>query len=137
MSLTLRGVLRHAAGQQLAPAVACSSRAHHTTPRRLLPYKDAQDRETLRPRTAEHTSTGRDDDVAGAHPDAAFNPNKTRPETERRRAGDTLEGSGANQELSKPRGDERSEADRGAGEEVRKGGRSGGGSPPKKGNVGR
>ena len=138
-----------AAASSSSSSAAAAARQYHTTPRRALPYKDSQDRETLRPRTAEHTATGRDDDVAGAHPDAAFNPSKTRPETERRTAAaeeekqnggkggkSAVEGSAANQELSKPRGDERSDADRGAGREVSKGGRSGAGSPPKKGEVG-
>ncbi|KAL3956430.1 hypothetical protein ACCO45_009276 [Purpureocillium lilacinum] len=112
-------------------------------PRRALPYKDSQDRETLRPRTAEHTATGRDDDVAGAHPDAAFNPSKTRPETERRTAAAEEEkqngGKGARARW-RARLRTRSSASRGAmSVRTRTGelaGRSGAGSPPKKGEVG-
>lgn len=128
MSSTLRAAVRTSARAVRRP--------YHTTPRVLLPYKDSQDRESLRPRTAEHTKSGRDDDVA-AQDDAAYNPRKTRPEeTGKQAKGSPLEASGANQELSKPRGDERSQKDRGAGTEVRKGGKSGSGSPPKNSQPG-
>ncbi|KAL2207762.1 hypothetical protein CC79DRAFT_1333590 [Sarocladium strictum] len=113
-------------------------RPYHTTPLLRLPYKDDQDRESLKPRSTENTKTGSDQDVAGADPDAAFNPNKTSPEAAHQaaddNAGNPLEGSGANQELSKPRGDEKSGNDRGPGEEVRKGGKSSGHSAQKKGD---
>src|SRR5687768_4892885 len=93
------------------PAASLPLRRPYTTTTALRrPYKDDQDRESLSPRSTENTKTGSDQEVAGADPDAAFNPNKTSPEEATKAAddgakGNALEGSGANQELSKPRGD--------------------------------
>jgi hypothetical protein len=114
-------------------------RTYRSTPAFSYPYKDSQDRESLKPRSSEHTKSGRDDDAAAA-PKAAFGRDTTSPEEERETAsredgGDLLEVSGANQDLSKPQGDETSDKKFGAGKEVRKGGRSGGGSAPKKGDA--
>lgn len=119
-------------------AASCSQRAPPTATRTLaytaaarLPYKDDQDRDTLKPRSTEGTKSGADQDVA--EDSAAFDPSKTRPETERGAGGPELESSGANQEQSKPQG---SNPDgKGAGKEVRKGGRSAGGSAPKAGSL--
>ncbi|OAQ71328.1 hypothetical protein VFPPC_13502 [Pochonia chlamydosporia 170] len=112
---------------------------YHTTPAFAYPYKDSQDRESLKPRSSQNTKSGRDDDVA-ATPKAAFGRDVTSPEGERATAteeegSDPLEVSGANQALSKPQGDERAGHNMGAGKEVRKGGRSGGGGAPKKGDA--
>lgn len=109
----------------------------HTMPALRMPYKDDQDRESLKPRNNENTKSGADEDLMN-NPDAAFNPNKTRPEEAQAAAGsgdlsNPLEASGANQDLSKPRGDEKSSRDRGLGDEVRKGGTSKGKSPEKQG----
>ncbi|KAL0941835.1 uncharacterized protein CTRU02_204599 [Colletotrichum truncatum] len=95
-------------------------------------YKDDQDRNTLKPGSTEGTKSGRDQDVA--EDSEAFNPSTTRPETERESGGSDLEVSGANQGMSKPQGDSPG-AKGGAGKETRKGGKSGGGSSPKAGNV--
>ncbi|KAH8177188.1 SMP-30/Gluconolaconase/LRE-like region domain-containing protein [Sarocladium implicatum] len=114
-------------------------RPYHTTRLLRLPYKDDQDRNTLKPRSTENTKSGSDQEVAGADPDAAFNPDKTSPEAAAASSAggygneDPLEASGANQELSKPRGDEKSGLDKGPGEEVSKGGASKGKSAEKKG----
>lgn len=118
-------------------SLAGRGRTYHSTPPALRPYKDSQDRESLQPRSAENTKSGRDDELAG-YGDAAFDPHKTKPESGAQTAeaesnGNPLNASGANQGLSKPRGDENSKADRGAGHEVRKGGRSGGGNETKNG----
>ncbi|OAA43714.1 hypothetical protein NOR_04289 [Metarhizium rileyi] len=131
--------LRLAQLASLPRLIVC--RAYHATPTSSFPYKDSQDRESLKPRSAENTKSGRDDDVASA-PKAAFGRDTTSPEGERATASrqegtDSLEVSGANQGLSKPRGDEKTGHDIGAGKEVRKGGRSGGGSAPKKGDAGK
>lgn len=73
------------------------------------PYKDDQDRESLKPRATDETRSGTTDDVA--HTNIAFDPTKTRPETEKKTAGketkglNPLETSGASQEVSKPQGD--------------------------------
>ncbi|KAM0252855.1 hypothetical protein ACHAQJ_007484 [Trichoderma viride] len=113
-------------------------RLYHTSTALRLPYKNSQDRESLKPGTNEGTRSGRDEDVS-EQDDAAFNPRKTDPETERKAAGqgnktNPLNASGANQEFNKPMGDEKTAHDTGPGKETRKGGRSGGGSPQKKGS---
>jgi len=48
-----------------------------TTPTRFA-QKDAQDKDSLKPRSTEYSKSGSDD--AAAHSDAAFDPNKTSPE---------------------------------------------------------
>lgn len=106
-------------------------RALHMMPPAWRPYKDSQDRQSLQPRSAENTKSARDDDLAG-HGEAAFDPRKTRPESERAAAGAPLEATGANQELSKLMADERPRATK-----VLKGGRSAAGTAPKKGDPGR
>lgn len=114
----------------LAPQRAAqATRLYTTTPAARLPYKNAQDKDSLNPRSTENTVSGRDDDAA-ALDDAAYNRNKTRPETAARTAdaeskdGNPLNASGANQELSKPQGDERTPHTKGAGDEVSSGGAS-------------
>ncbi|UNI16871.1 hypothetical protein JDV02_003268 [Purpureocillium takamizusanense] len=88
---------------------------YHSTACRLLAYKDVQDRHTLSPRSDEHTKSATDDDVA-ALLDTAFGSNQPRPdkiivsaEIESKGKPNPLEASGANPEISKPRGDERAE----------------------------
>lgn len=118
-----------------------TTRPYTTTPLARLPYKNSQDRESLRPGSTEGTKSARDDEVATEHPDAAFNPDKTSPEeamesSKRNRTPngrDGLEASGANQEINKPTGDEKVNKARGKGEEVQKGGTSRGKRSEKKG----
>ncbi|KAL6897033.1 hypothetical protein GGI43DRAFT_105412 [Trichoderma evansii] len=112
-------------------------RLYHTSAALRLPYKDSQDRESLKPRSNNGTRSARDDDVSDQK-DAAFNPHKTDPESELEAAGrgnkvNPLSASGANQEFNKPMGEGKKAHDTGPGKETRKGGRSGGGSAPKKG----
>lgn len=135
MSFALRQLKR------TAPRASVTARAFHATTAPQLPYKDSQDRESLKPGSTEYTKSGRDDD-ASKNPDAAFNPNKTRPETEGATAGagtqgNPLDASGANQELSTPTGNEKTPKTSGAGKEVNKGGASGSGSGAKKGSPGK
>lgn len=109
--------------------IAIATRAYRASPPTRHPYKDAQDRDSLKPRSAEQLKSGRDDDAAAAAK-TAFRKGRNSPEEARDAAsteegGDPLEVSGANQELSKPQGDEGGK-NHGAGKEVRKGGRSGG-----------
>ncbi|ROT36591.1 hypothetical protein SODALDRAFT_335693 [Sodiomyces alkalinus F11] len=111
---------------------AVTTRPFHRSSTAQFPYKDTQDRTSLKKNGTETTKSGRDSDAA-ADPEAAYNPQKTSPEAAMEAAkGPELEVSGANQEMSKPMGD-RGEADQGSGKEVRKGGSSGGKSPAKKG----
>ncbi|KAF2009615.1 hypothetical protein BU24DRAFT_358311 [Aaosphaeria arxii CBS 175.79] len=70
-----------------------------TTP--FLAQKDAQDKDSLNPRSTEYSKSGGGDDAA-AHTDAAFNPNKTRPEEEGQHE-NPLETSPGNKEVSKAR----------------------------------
>lgn len=112
-------------------------RLYHISTALRFPYKNSQDRKSLKPGSNDGTKSGRDDDVA-AQKDAAFNPSKTDPETEREAAGrgnetNPLDASGADQGFSKPMGDGETAQDTGSGKETRKGGRSGRGSAPKKG----
>lgn len=122
------------------PRVLPTARLYHSTPALRLPYKDAQDRESLKPRANENTRSSSDDEVA-ANSEVAFDPKKTGPESAQAAAGagshpvNPLEASPSNQEFNKPRGDERSSRDRGPGEEVRKGGTSKVKSSQKKGDV--
>ena len=86
-----------------------ASTAYHTTSITLFPYKDSQNRESLKPQTAENTKSGRDDDAAVSSK-AAFSRHTTSPEAARAAAAkdanvdDPLEVSGANPGLSKPHG---------------------------------
>ncbi|KAI0388345.1 hypothetical protein F5Y17DRAFT_453206 [Xylariaceae sp. FL0594] len=61
---------------------------HQTASAHLPPYKDDMDRESLKPKAHEYTQSGTDEETAAEHPDAAFNPNKTSPEEEKRAAGE-------------------------------------------------
>ncbi|RMZ68358.1 Ferredoxin [Pyrenophora seminiperda CCB06] len=77
-----------------------------TTPARLA-QKDAQDKDSLKPRSTEYSKSGSDD--SAAHSDAAFNPNKTSPEeaerTAEREAGgkqNSLNVSPGNKDVSDP-----------------------------------
>ncbi|RDA88081.1 hypothetical protein CP532_5299 [Ophiocordyceps camponoti-leonardi (nom. inval.)] len=116
--------------QTLRLSVRTGRASYHVTGRARLAYKDSQDRETVRPRSNEHTLSARDDDAPDAP--SAFDGRETRPETEKRRSdgGGALAASPADHGLSKPRGDK---GDGGPGVETAKGGASGGRSAPKKG----
>ena len=77
-----------------------------TTPTRFA-QKDAQDKDSLKPRSTEYSKSGSDDGAASS--DAAFNPDKTSPEeaeaTAEREAGgkdNSLNASPGNQEVSEP-----------------------------------
>jgi len=90
---------------------AGQARLVHQTAARPLPYKDSQNRESLKPRATDGTRSGATNDVAHQD-DAAFDPNKTRPEEQRQAAeeeggGNPLEFSGANKDVAtaKPESD--------------------------------
>lgn len=122
----------------MAPRMAIApARNYRATSAARLPYKDTQDRESLKPSGTEGSKSGRDSDIATNNPDAAFNPDKTSPEAAKSTSGPDIEFSGANQDMSKPQGDEKqANKQRGQGKEMDKGGASGGKSPPKKGTPG-
>lgn len=124
------------ARQRLSFASLKSTRTYHSTQPLRFPYKDDQDRQSLKPRSTEGTKSGSDNETAQT--DAAFDGSKTSPEEAHASAekesgkGNTLDASGANQSKSKPLGEE------GGGEmkDTTKGQNdkaSGHGSPQKKG----
>ncbi len=106
LRVSSQSLLAQARALRSHPLAAFSlARQYHSTPR-LAAYKDDQDRESLKPRRAENTQSGNDDEVA-AKKDAAFNPKKPpTPEAALASAadekGNPLEASGANQAFSKP-----------------------------------
>lgn len=90
----LRGSSSVALAARARTAVAVAGgRPLHTGSALGRPYKDDMDRESLKPKPHEYTGSGTDEQTA-QNPDAAFNPNKTSPEEERRAAG--ADGSGQN-----------------------------------------
>lgn len=127
---------------RIRPAFANSynrARIFHTTAATRAPYKDSQEKDSLSPRSSEHVKSAKDDDIARLDK-TAYGPSDSSPEAARGRANDEseenddpLEFSGANQELSKPRGDERSNLDRAPGKDARGAGLSTGGRAPGKG----
>lgn len=123
---------RTASSLRAVAAPSPSIRTFRSAAAARSPYKDDQDRNTLKPRSTEGTKSGRDDDVAKNS--EAFDPSRTRPETERQGGGPELDVTGANQDVSKPQGDKPG-GKGGAGKETRKGGKSGSGSTPKAGSV--
>lgn len=112
-----------------ASSAITSTRPYSSTRIMRFPYKDSQDRESLRPDVAENTTTARDSDIAEQHPETSFDPKTTSPEGEFQVAGkgskdgNPLEASGANQRLSKPQGDEKTSSKKGHGEETSKTGK--------------
>lgn len=96
------------ARQQLSIPSLKATRTYHNTPFLRLPYKDDQDRESLKPRSTEGTKSGSDNETAQT--DAAFDASKTSPEeahesAEKESDGNPLDTSGANQSKSKPLGE--------------------------------
>lgn len=98
--------------------------------------KDTQDKDSLKPESNEYSKSG--SDSAAAASDAAFDPNKTSPESAEQTSenegqdksgeGDPLNASPANPSISKPRG-----AQEGGAEDGKRTKTSGGGSPNKSG----
>jgi hypothetical protein len=63
-----------------SPSHFVASSSFHTNSRYLWPTKDAQDKDSLKPRSTEYSKSGSDD--TAAQEGAAFDPNQTSPETE-------------------------------------------------------
>ncbi|KAI1801271.1 hypothetical protein F4811DRAFT_465671 [Daldinia bambusicola] len=109
-----------------------ASRQIHQSSVLRSPYKDDMDRESLKPKAHEYTTTGTDEEVATKE-DAAFNPHKTDPDTEMNTAaaesnGNPLDGSPADKDFA--------EAGRGKSEDKTHGNQkkaSSAGDAPKKG----
>ncbi|KAH9884090.1 hypothetical protein F4778DRAFT_764163 [Xylariomycetidae sp. FL2044] len=90
---------------QRPAAAAATTRTIHQTALLRSPYKDDQDRNSLKPKSQEYAK-GSSDDAVAANEDVAFNPNKTDPDVEKDTAaegneGNPLESSPANKEFAK------------------------------------
>lgn len=107
------------------------------------PRKDSQDRNSINTEATEYSKSGTDD--GAARQEAAFDPSKTSPESEKDTAGEgnevskkesdnPLDVSPANPDVSKPRGGQEGGAERSAGGEDQSGKKGSGGGSPKKGN---
>jgi len=102
------------------PLTIASRQLHTTAPVRA--YKDDQDRESLNPK-APYGSQSAGDEAASHNPDA-YSRKKTDPSKEKADNPEDLEVSGANQDLSKPQGDNAGKESRPSGPERKE--RSGG-----------
>jgi len=123
-----------------------SVRRLHRTPRPLFAQKDAQDKDSLKPRRTEYSQSG-GDDAAAATEKAAFDPNETSPEQETREADresgkasqqssdpNPLDVSPANPDVSQPRSEQEGGAQSSPGDSSSGRARSSGaGSAPKAG----
>ncbi|KAF7941917.1 uncharacterized protein EAE97_006754 [Botrytis byssoidea] len=103
--------------------------SHHTpnttrpftnTPTSLLPRKDSQHKDSIDTTATEYSKSG-SDDAAAREESAAFDPSITSPESEKSEAGkggggNPLDVSPANQEVSKPRGEQEGGAERSPGD---------------------
>ncbi|KAI0133669.1 hypothetical protein BJ170DRAFT_678603 [Xylariales sp. AK1849] len=126
----LRTALRSTRAVRLTTPISVTPARHLQTTARLRAYKDDQDRESLKPKAHEYTQSGTDEGAA-AQEDAAFNPDKTSPESAKETAGQGQEGN----ELGVSPADKGvAEGGRGKEEDKPKQGgnkQSGGGSAPK------
>jgi hypothetical protein len=103
-SLTsLRAIRGIRTASLLRPISLASRQSIHTTAP-ACSYKDDQDREALQPK-APYGSQSPGDEAATQNPDS-YSRNKTDPSKEKKDEPNELEVSGANQELSKPQGDD-------------------------------
>ncbi|EME89354.1 uncharacterized protein MYCFIDRAFT_123521, partial [Pseudocercospora fijiensis CIRAD86] len=113
-------------------------RQYQSTSRRQHPYKDSQDKDSLKPHSNEYSKSG-GDQAAAATESVAFDASKTSPEAQQESArqetggnsNDPLNVSPANRDISQPRGQQEGGAQGSAGETGDGGSRqrtSGGGS---------
>jgi hypothetical protein len=131
-----RSLLRFRATRPVSRTLPTTSLRTFTTTLPTYARKGAEDKDSLEPRRSENSLTGNDD--AGAHSDAAFDPNNTAPEGEKADAekqsggakNNPLDVSGGNKDVSKPRSTEE-----GKPEKSPRTSASGGGSAPKAGGV--
>jgi len=110
-----------------------SYRCFTATPSPFFPRKESQDKDSIDTRTSEYSQSGTDDDAASSN--TAFNPNQTKPETERQTSaqeggGDSLNVSPGNSHVSKATPKTESGVEDGVRTE-----QSGGGSPQKSGDA--
>ncbi|RYP67693.1 hypothetical protein DL771_007100 [Monosporascus sp. 5C6A] len=122
-----------------SPSLPASRALLHRSAAARAPYKDDMDRESLKPKAHENTQSGTDDQAA-QNEDAAFNPDKTSPESERAAADagnkpntNPLEESPANQGFAGNTTGANEDRRRGGGGNHQK--PSGGGDAPKSGKI--
>jgi len=128
-----------------ASRFALATRHFQTASQRQFPYKNTQDKDTIKTDSNEYSKSGGDGAAARQTEDIAFNPDKTSPEEQhdaasRKMGGDSnnpLNVSPANTEIGKPRGEQEggaqgSPGETGQGSEQRSK-TSGGGSAQKSG----
>ncbi|TGO34448.1 hypothetical protein BHYA_0196g00040 [Botrytis hyacinthi] len=113
-SLTPRTLLSH------QPPISLTTRPFTSTPTSLLPRKDSQHKDSIDTTATEYSKSG-SDDAAAREESAAFDPSITSPESEKSEAGkggdgNPLDVSPANQEVSKPRGEQEGGAERSPGD---------------------
>ncbi|OIW25200.1 hypothetical protein CONLIGDRAFT_84816 [Coniochaeta ligniaria NRRL 30616] len=120
-SLTPLRALRPLTNTSRPLTLTLASRQLHTTPRPQA-YKDDQDRESLKPK-APYGSQSAGDEAASHNPDS-YSRKKTDPSREKKDNPEELDVSGANQDLSKPQGDNAAEESRPSGPDRKE--RSGG-----------
>ncbi|QDS72056.1 hypothetical protein FKW77_002669 [Venturia effusa] len=126
-----------AASSQYGCASSSQTRGFHANPRYQYATKDAQDKDSLKPRSTEYSKSGSDD--TAAHNDAAFDPKQTKPETEEKNMGGSsnptegnpLSVSPGNPQVSKARDPQEGGAQNATGENRKR--TSGAGNPTKHG----
>ncbi|KAF7891811.1 hypothetical protein EAF00_008113 [Botryotinia globosa] len=105
---------------QPQPFISLTIRSFTNTPTSLLPRKDSQHKDSIDTTATEYSKSG-SDDAAAREESAAFDPSITSPESEKSEAGkggdgNPLDVSPANQEVSKPRGEQEGGAERSPGD---------------------
>ncbi|KAI1453208.1 hypothetical protein F4805DRAFT_462039 [Annulohypoxylon moriforme] len=129
----LRTALRTRPATHLTSTAArlAATRQIHQSSVLRAPYKDDMDRESFKPKSHEYTQSGTDEEVASKQ-DAAYNPHKTDPETEKKAAAEESNGNPLDES---PADKGFAEAGRGKEEDKSRGGQkkkaSGGGGGPK------
>jgi hypothetical protein len=106
----LRATTRLPSPRLAIPSLTRLARPVTTTASRQA-YKDDQDRNSLKPRA--HDGTSSSSDESAAHSEHAFDRTNTDPAKSKEENPEDLEVSGANQEINKPQGDNPS-SDKGA-----------------------
>lgn len=98
LRISSRRVLPRPAVQRAATTPILPQRTFHQASRAMFPRKDAQDRESIDTESTEYSKSG-SDDAAARNEEAAFDPSKTSPESQKQKAG---EGHEVRSEVVKP-----------------------------------
>lgn len=79
--------IRQQSRPQVASIAPCEKRQFSRVTWLASPRKDSQDRESINTEATEYSKSATDDDAA-RHEEAAFDPNTTDPETQKKKAGE-------------------------------------------------